>query len=209
MENRERRSAVEAIYYWVTHSDSPPELSNVMFHVDTLPSARYKPQYYLKLSTDQGVASGEGSYGYGTDVQFSVSSPVNSTGAQWVFDGWYDENGNLIATSATGSIVMDRSHILHAKYHLTSTATTTATTATTATLVLGFAILLIPVVVIILVVLTVTTRLRRRRPAAPKAAATMMPTAPPVAPSVKYCLQCGEPIPLDVNFCEHCGAKQS
>ena len=127
-----------------------------MFHVDTLPSARYKPQYYLKLSTDQGVASGEGSYGYGTDVQFSVSTPVNSTGAQWVFDGWYDENGNLIATSATGSIVMDRSHILHAKYHLTSDLSYLLLQPLQLrhlTPVLGFAILLIPVVVIILVVL--------------------------------------------------------
>lgn len=208
--NEGYEAAVAYIQYWFTPSESPPELSEVMFHVETLPSAQYKPQYYLKLSTDQGVASGEGSYGYGTDVQFSVSTPVSPTGAQWVFDGWYDENGNLITTSAKGSIVMDRPHTLQAKWHLTTTASTaTSTSSNVETLVLGFVILLMPVVVIILVVLYVRARPRRHRPAAPKAAAAMMPTAPPVAPSVRYCLQCGEQIPLDVNFCKHCGAKQS
>ena len=178
-------------------------------HVETLPSAQYKPQYYLKLSTDHGVTSGEGSYGYGTDVQFSVSSPVSPTGAQWVLDGWYDENGNLITTSAKGSIVMDRPHTLQAKWHLVQISLTTSTTSTgwnVGTPVPGFVMLLIPVVVIILVALYVGAR--RRRPGAPKAAAAMMPTAPSVAPSARYCMQCGRGILQESIYCEHCGARQ-
>ena len=87
--------------------------------------------------------------------------------------------------------------------------TTTATTSTSSdvgTLVLGFAFLLMPVAVIILVVLYV--RARRRRAAAPQAAPATMPTSPPVAPSVRYCLQCGKQVPLSMNFCKYCGAKQ-
>jgi hypothetical protein len=87
----------------------------------------------------------------------------------------------------------------------TAPAAPTTTSSDAGNLVLGL-VILVPVAVIILVVIYV--RARRRRIAAPQPPAGMMPPAPPVAPSVRYCLQCGEQIPLDVNFCNHCGASQ-
>lgn len=89
---------------------------------------------------------------------------------------------------------------------IASLTTTTATTSDVGTQVLGYIFLLMPVVVIILAVLYM--RARRRRAVAPQAVASTMPAAPPVALSVRYCLQCGKAIPLNMNFCKYCGTKQ-
>jgi len=34
-----------------------------------------------------------------------------------MFDGWYDENGKLITTSGTGTMIMDSSHVVEARWH--------------------------------------------------------------------------------------------
>jgi urea transporter len=34
-----------------------------------------------------------------------------------MFDGWYDTNGNLIATSRNGTMIMDGSHVVEARWH--------------------------------------------------------------------------------------------
>lgn len=83
-----------------------------------------------------------------------------------------------------------------------TTTSTTSTGSDVATEVLAYAFLLMPVVVIVLVVLYV--RARRRRTVAPQAAPATMPAASPV----RYCVQCGKEIPLNKNFCKHCGATQ-
>ena len=90
---------------------------------------------------------------------------------------------------------------------LTTTATEkTSSEVGASDMALGLAFLLMPVAVIILAVLYV--RARRRRAVAPQPAAAAMPAAPPVAPPVRYCVQCGKTIPLNMSFCKYCGAKQ-
>jgi uncharacterized repeat protein (TIGR02543 family) len=185
-------ATVDDVYYWFTPSGSPPGFSELMSHVDTLPSAPYKPRYYLGLSTQQGNASGEGWYDYGTVVQFSVSA------SNGVFDGWYDENGNLITTSTKGSIVMDRAHNLQAKWH---SASLTSTSSNIAPLVLGFAVILMVAIAVLYV------RRRHSRPAPPQTAAAMMPAA--TAGETKFCMACGVRIPAGSGFCMNCGVKQN
>ena len=34
-----------------------------------------------------------------------------------MFDGWYDENGKLITTSRIGTMNMDSSHLIEARWH--------------------------------------------------------------------------------------------
>ena len=79
-------------------------------------------QYTLTIQS-QFPASGNGTYDVSSIANFSTVSPqittTNLRFHEWVFDGWYDENGNLITTSPTGSIVMDESHTLTAKWHET------------------------------------------------------------------------------------------
>lgn len=51
-------------------------------------------------------------YDSGSTASFTVSTPIISM----VFDGWYDESGNLVTTMQTGTILMDGAHILEARW---------------------------------------------------------------------------------------------
>ena len=63
-------------------------------------------------------ASGEGWFNEGTAAIFSTdASPrLTNTLGIMIFRGWYDEAGNLVTYSGTGSIVMNRSHNLEARW---------------------------------------------------------------------------------------------
>jgi hypothetical protein len=51
--------------------------------------AQYTQQYYLNVTTNQGVTSGQGWYNAGSNAQISVSTPPSPMfGVNWVFDGW-------------------------------------------------------------------------------------------------------------------------
>jgi ribosomal protein L37E len=68
--------------------------------------AQYKQQFYLTVSTDQGVPSGQGWYDAGTYASVNVSTPPSpSYGVNIVFNGW---QGNVeSATSQSTRVLMD------------------------------------------------------------------------------------------------------
>jgi hypothetical protein len=82
-------------------------------------SAIYVTQYMLTLSANETVVSfltptsGAGWYDSGSTATFSTANQ----NFPFVFDGWYDESGNLITSSPTGTIVMDAPHTLEARSH--------------------------------------------------------------------------------------------
>ncbi len=77
-------------------------------------TAQYKQQYYLKVLTDQGVASGEGWYDAGTPAQIYASTPVSTTyGVNIIFNGW---QGDTQSNSQSTSVLMDRSKTVTATW---------------------------------------------------------------------------------------------
>jgi hypothetical protein len=82
--------------------------------------AFYASQHPLVLNSTLGVTSGAGWYDSNSTAPFSVSPtdfPLNGSlgmlGARLAFKGWY-ENGNLVSSSATGTIQMNQTHSLTA-----------------------------------------------------------------------------------------------
>ena len=72
-------------------------------HVAT---AQYKQQYYLSVSTDQGIAYGEGWYDAGDTATIYVSTPANpSYGVSFVFNGW---QGDIQSNSQSATVLMDK-----------------------------------------------------------------------------------------------------
>ena len=76
-------------------------------------------QQYKLTILSQFPASGEGTYDMGSRAHFSTTTPQPSNEIlhQWMLDGWYDENGNLVTRSAQGSIMMDRPHTIRAEWY--------------------------------------------------------------------------------------------
>jgi ribosomal protein L37E len=67
--------------------------------------ARYKQQFYLAVSSDQGVPSGSGWYDAGTYAPISVSTPPSpSFGVNLVFNGW---QGGVQSPSQSAQVIMD------------------------------------------------------------------------------------------------------
>jgi hypothetical protein len=67
--------------------------------------AQFKQQYYLKIVTDRGTASGEGWYDAGTTAQVSVTTPESGTfGVKNIFTGW---TGDVQSGSQYVSVQMD------------------------------------------------------------------------------------------------------
>jgi len=62
------------------------------------------------------ATSGEGSYDVGTTANFSTNPIYAANSGVAVFVGWYDENGNLMTTSDTGSIRMNEPHSITAHW---------------------------------------------------------------------------------------------
>ncbi len=79
----------------------------------------YTQQYYLKVLTDQGVASGEGWYDAGTAAQIYALTPVSTNyGVNLVFNGW---QGDLQSNSQSASVLMDKPKTAIATWRTDST----------------------------------------------------------------------------------------
>lgn len=82
-------------------------------------TALYTQQYYLKVLTDQGVASGEGWYDSGTTAQIYVSIPVSTNyGVNFVFNGW---QGDVQSNGQSASVLMDKAKTAIATWRTDST----------------------------------------------------------------------------------------
>ena len=91
---------------------------NLQMNAPHTVTARYKQQYYLKIMTDQGVASGEGWYDAGTNAQISVSTPSSSYGVHTVFNGW---QGDVQSSSQSTQVMMDGPKTVTATWRTNST----------------------------------------------------------------------------------------
>ena len=86
---------------------------------DTSLEAVYVSQYELSVESQYPV-TGSGWYDVGSIANFSISSyPIftNNSLGLLAFSGWYDQNGTLITNLGSGSIIMNSSHVLTARWH--------------------------------------------------------------------------------------------
>jgi len=78
---------------------------NIQMSVPHTAIAQYKQQYYLTVSTSQGVPSGEGWYDAGALASINVSTPPNpSFGVKYIFDGW---QGGVQSSSQSTQVIMN------------------------------------------------------------------------------------------------------
>src|SRR5208282_4343431 len=80
----------------------------INLHSDYKADAFYVTQYKLTLAASSYSPESEGWYDSGSVGNFSITLsdlPI-------IFVGWYDESGNLITTSTSGTILMDGPHTL-------------------------------------------------------------------------------------------------
>jgi len=100
--------------------DGSTDLNRVMnVSSDVSLKAVYVKQFKLTIDSPY-PSSGEGWYDQNTTVTFSTNaSPhlANNYLSVMTFDGWYDENGTLITTSRTGTMILDSSHVVEARWH--------------------------------------------------------------------------------------------
>ena len=77
----------------------------------------YVSQYELIIESQYPTAGG-GWYDVGSIANFSTSHyPIYANNSLWSFSGWYNQNGILITNLGSGSILMDSSHVLEARWH--------------------------------------------------------------------------------------------
>jgi ribosomal protein L37E len=92
---------------------------NLQMNTPHTVTAQYTQQYYLKIVTDQGVASGEGWYDAGSYAQISVSNPPNpSYGVSVIFNGWQGDSQS--ATQST-SVMVNGPKVVTATWRTDST----------------------------------------------------------------------------------------
>ena len=105
---------------WQVDGGSPQsgELS-VKMNAPHSVTAQYQLQYYLKITTNQGVPSGEGWYNAGSYANVTVSNPVSSSyGVSINFNGW---QGDIQSSTQSTSILMDRPKTIAATWTTDST----------------------------------------------------------------------------------------
>jgi hypothetical protein len=70
--------------------------------------AKWKPQYYLDVSSSQGTVSGEGWYDVGELARISLKAPSTPPGlwVRYTFDGW---SGDFQGVSLEGNVIMTNS----------------------------------------------------------------------------------------------------
>ena len=94
----------------------------VLLDHDVNLEANYTQQYLLTINSPAAV-SGDGWYDKGTNATFSVNSTMQPMvgvlgylGGRLEFQGWYD-NDQLMTVSETGSILMNASHSIQARWY--------------------------------------------------------------------------------------------
>ena len=93
---------------WSIDGKTPQPGVSLLVKMDSphVVTAEYKQQYYLQVSTDQGVAYGQGWYDAGSTAQIYVSTPVSTSyGVSIIFDGW---QGDLQSGSQSTTVLMDK-----------------------------------------------------------------------------------------------------
>jgi hypothetical protein len=102
-----------------THwSDGSTDLNRMIdLSSDTSLQASFIQQNMLEINSPL-PATGEGWFDKGNSAFFSTdaSTRLTNTLGIMIFRGWYDEAGNLVTYAGTGSIVMDHSHSLEARW---------------------------------------------------------------------------------------------
>jgi len=162
------------------NSQTSPALSLQMNGPHTV-VAQYKQQYYLMVSSDQGVPSGTGWYDAGSNAQISVSTPVNpSYGVSMIFNGW---QGGVQSTSQSTTVLMD------------GPKTVTATWRTDKTLL--YATVALVLVAILLIAGAGFYSFSQRKPVTYTELCSRC--GKPLSLTNNYCPSCGAPRRLDTN----------
>jgi hypothetical protein len=102
---------------WSDGFTDPNRTMNVSSDVSL--EAVYVKQFKLTI-TSPFPSSGEAWYDQRSPANFFTNTTLrlaNNSLSLMVFDGWYDENGKLITTSRTGTMIMDSSHAIEARWH--------------------------------------------------------------------------------------------
>jgi len=84
---------------------------------DTNLQAIYVQQYELTVDSSF-PSSGDGWYDQGTTVSYSTDARprVTDSFGVMIFVGWHDENGGMVDSGGSGSIVMDGPNALEARW---------------------------------------------------------------------------------------------
>jgi hypothetical protein len=145
-------------------------------------TGQYKQQYYLMVTSAQGVASGTGWYDAGSMAQISVSTPSDpSYGVSLIFNGW--QGGGAEPTNQSTTVLMN------------APKTVTATWRTDPTIL--YATIAVVLVAILLVAGLAFYSYSQRKPV------TYTEFCPrcgnPLSPTNSYCPSCGASRRLNVN----------
>ena len=186
-------------------------------------TATFKTQYELKVISDAGDPQGSGWYDAGSEATFSVTSPQPETGffgtmgGKRTFQGWTGDSND---SSPSASIQMDGPKTVKGQW---------AADYSQPYMILGGLAAAIAVVIVVAVVmlrrkgrapLSVQSTPEEPRPSpvppTPAAPPTTVrgkkqaptPRGPP--PGMKFCVFCGQSIPLNARFCTNikCGKPQ-
>jgi hypothetical protein len=149
----------------------------------------YSKQYLLHVNSIVPDYAHSAWYGDGTNLTLRVATslPVGGIlgflGLRYVFRGW---SGDLISTSPSTTLIMDRPKNVNADFFIDYTS------------------IIIPVILVLGVLGgSILILLRRRRK--PEAAAIEEQIA--VTAGTEVCDSCGEPVEADWTHCIHCGKK--
>lgn len=182
-------------YVFAEWNDGPTTTTRTVTASSSLTyTAKFKTQYLLTVKSPMGDPQGSGWYDAGSMVSFSVRSPaplegfMGILGSKYVFDHW---SGDSTSTTATASFTMNGPKVVTAEWRVDNT--------------LPYAVIAaIPIAAVVLVVLM----FMRRRQSLPPGQVVQLPPTPAAAPTAKFCINCGAPLPVAAEFCNKCGTKQ-
>ena len=100
---------------WSDGSTDPNHIMNVSSDVSL--EAVYVKQFKLTV-VSPFPNRGERWYDQRSMANFSTNPvPKLANNSLMIFDGWYNENGTLITTSGNGTLIVDSSHVVEARWH--------------------------------------------------------------------------------------------
>jgi uncharacterized repeat protein (TIGR02543 family) len=170
-------------------------------------TASWKTQFYLRVDSKYGNPKGEGWYDAGSKAVFNVTSPYDTLWAHCEFERW---SGDYSGESNSGSIVMDKPHVVKAEWKVDYTRLYAIIGGIC---VIGIAVSLLAVKGIIRVqpfFSWLKGKFKRIPPKTPSPHVKVSPQTGRLEPTlgVKRCMQCGADLPVEAEFCDKCGKKQ-